>query len=184
MGPFLLTYVLAHYIYIYKIDDALKRRLVMAKAKSSNKLNALLTALIFILIGVLFVIYKGTILNWIMTALGIVLIVLGAIDLSKRRTVNGVVELVLGILLIVAGWAFVAVAMICMGAILIIKGVSDLLLSSKVKSVFGIIFSLLTIAIGVCLIVSYWVAIDWLFIAIGVVLIVDGVIAGISALAK
>ena len=44
------------------------------------------------------------------------------------------------------------------------------------KSRKHVIFAVLTLAVGVMLIVSKWALIDWFFIVMGVIFIVDGVL--------
>ena len=101
------------------------------KVKISNNTVA---AVLYVLVGVLFCIFKASMLNWLLTAAGIVFIVLGVLDILKKNLVNGIVEAVIGVVILVGGWAFVEVALIIFGALLVIKGVIDLMAAIKAKA--------------------------------------------------
>lgn len=132
-------------------------------------------AILYILVGVLFCIFRAGMLSWLLTAAGIVFIVMGVLDILKKNLVNGIVEAVIGVVILVGGWAFVNVALIIFGALLVIKGVLDLLAAIKAKAgIMTILAAAVTAVVGVLLIASKWVMVDWFFIVMGVILIVDG----------
>ena len=150
-----------------------KESFIMAKkVKISDNTVA---AVLYVLVGVLFCIFKASMLNWLLTAAGIVFIVLGVLDILNKNLVNCIVEAVLGVVILVGGWAFVEVALIIFGALLVIKGVIDLMAAIKAKAgIFTMIAAVITAVVGVLLIASKWVMLDWFFIVMGVILIVDG----------
>ena len=153
-----------------------KESFIMAKkVKISNNTVA---AVLYVLVGVLFCIFKKSMLNWLLTAAGIVFIVLGVLDILKKKhddLIKGIVEAVIGVVILVGGWAFVGVALIIFGAFLLIEGVIDLMAAIKAKAgIFTMIAAVITAVVGVLLIASKWVMLDWFFIVMGVILIVDG----------
>lgn len=145
-------------------------------AKSSNKVtNNMVYALLYVIVGILFIVFKTDMLKWLMTIIGVVFIALGVYDIIKKNLTNGIIEAAIGVVIIVGGWVFVEIVLIVFGALLIVKGALDLIsLLKGSKDVVSIIVAILTIALGVLLIVSKWVALDWMFIVIGVVFIVEG----------
>lgn len=145
-------------------------------AKSSSKAtNNMVYALLYVIVGILFIVFKSGMLNWLMTIIGVVFIALGVYDIIKKKITNGIIEAAIGVVVIVGGWVFVEIVLIVFGALLIVKGVTDLIsLFKGSKNVISIIVAILTIALGVLLIVSKWVALDWMFIVIGIVFIVEG----------
>ncbi len=145
-------------------------------AKSSSKVtNNMVYALLYVIVGILFIVFKSGMLNWLMTIIGVVFIALGVYDIIKKKITNGIIEAAIGVVVIVGGWVFVEIVLIVFGALLIVKGVTDLIsLFKGSKNVISIIVAILTIALGVLLIVSKWVALDWMFIVIGIVFIVEG----------
>lgn len=145
-------------------------------AKSSSKVtNNMVYALLYVIVGILFIVFKSGMLNWLMTIIGVVFIALGVYDIIKKKITNGIIEAVIGVVVIVGGWVFVEIVLIVFGALLIVKGATDLIsLFKGSKNVVSIIVAILTIALGVLLIVSKWVALDWMFIVIGIVFIVEG----------
>ena len=142
-------------------------------------------ALLYVIVGILFIVFKSGMLNWLMTIIGVVFIALGVYDIIKKNLTNGIIEAAIGVVIIVGGWVFVEIVLIVFGALLIVKGVTDLIsLFKGSKDVVSIIVALLTIALGVLLVVSKWVALDWMFIVIGVVFIVEGAFSLFPALKK
>ena len=98
----------------------------------------------------------------------------------KKNLVPGIIFVVVGILLILGGWLFLTIALIIFGVLLIVYGAKDLieLLQAKGKTpVFPVIVACLTIIAGILLVVSKWAFLDWFFIVIGALLIVDGILA-------
>lgn len=149
----------------------------MAKSKKHVS-NNVVYALLYILIGVLFIVFKSSMFNWLMTIVGVVFIALGVIDILHKNLTNGIIEAVIGIVIILGGWLFLEIVFIVFGALLIVKGATDLVKQFQGKrDVVKIIIAILTIALGILLIVSKWVVLEWFFIVIGVAFILDGAFA-------
>lgn len=148
-------------------------------ATSKKVTNGTVYALLYIILGVLFIVFKSGMLNWLMTIAGIVFIALGIYDIIKKNLNQGIIETVIGVVIIVGGWVFVELVLIVFGAMLIIKGVMDLIAAfrTKSKNVSRIICSIITLVVGILLILAKWVALDWFFIVLGVVFIIDGLFA-------
>ena len=151
----------------------------MAKKRNNN----LATAVAYIVIGVLFCLFKGTVLDWLMTAVGAIFLLQGIVDLIRKNVFSGLVSVVIGIVIIMGGWLFIEIVLLVLGVLLAVKGVLALLgaLGAKKKNLFSILFALLTVVVGVMLIVSKWAMMDTLFLVIGVLLIVDGAMSLIGA---
>lgn len=149
----------------------------MAKSKKHVS-NNVVYALLYILIGVLFIVFKSSMFDWLMTIVGVVFIALGVIDILHKNLTNGIIEAVIGIVIILGGWLFLEIVFIVFGALLIVKGAMDLVKQFQGKrDVVKIIIAILTIALGILLIVSKWVVLEWFFIVIGVAFILDGAFA-------
>ena len=161
------------------------------KKRKNNKSNDLLTAAALILIGLLFIIYKGGIISLAMSLIGITLIVLGIIDIIKKRAVSGVIKLVFAALVMLAGWLFITLALYVLGAFLLVAGVSQLVALSKVKLkkltlpvAMRYAQPIIYILIAICLFFNQGGAISWVFTVSGIFLIIDGIAALIGALDK
>jgi len=74
----------------------------MAK-KIDFKNSELLSSIILILVGVLLAIFRDNVLQWLMTAVGAVFIVLGVLDVVKKNWVNGAVSIIIGAAIVVLG---------------------------------------------------------------------------------
>ncbi len=147
----------------------------MADKKSRNILLAVLTAVAYIVIGILFIINKKTALDYIIWIAGIVFIVQGILDLIfGHNTVGGVFEIAIGAIILIIGAANIStVALIIFGVLIAANGVLSLIQGPKL--IFPMIMSILTIVVGVLLVIGTWAS-DWLFIIIGISLIIDGVL--------
>ena len=161
------------------------------KKRKSNKSNELLTAIALILIGGLFIIYKGEVISIAMSLIGITLVVLGIIDILRARVFSGVVKLVFAALVVLAGWLFVTLALYVLGAFLLIAGITQLIAISKLKikkltlpAVMHIAQPVIYILVAICLFFNQGGAISWVFILSGVLLILDGIAGIIGALDK
>ena len=146
---------------------------------ASKKFNTNLTsAIMYIVLGALFCIFRAGVLDWLMTIAGVLFIVFGIIDLVKGGTTSGIINIAIGAVILIGGWFFIEVVLIVFGILLAIKGTIALINALKAlnKSVFDIIFSALTLAVGIMLIVSKWALIDWFFVIMGVLFIIDGVL--------
>ena len=158
----------------------------MAKRKTKNKgNNALLTAALYLLVGLLFCIFKAGVLNWLFTIVGVLFVVQGVLSILAKDTVSGAISLVIGLVLLVGGWTIVEIILIVFGILMLVKGVLSLFTLLRGKpSAMQLLTAAGTILIGILLIVSRWVVFDWFFIVMGVFFIVDGVIALLGALKR
>lgn len=150
-----------------------------------------MTAIALILIGGLFIIYKGEVISIAMSLIGITLVVLGIIDILRARVFSGVVKLVFAALVVLAGWLFVTLALYVLGAFLLIAGITQLIAISKLKikkltlpAVMHIAQPVIYILVAICLFFNQGGAISWVFILSGVFLILDGIAGIIGALDK
>lgn len=134
-------------------------------------------AIAYILIGILFCILKSSVINWLLTIVGVVFIVMGIYDIVKNKTNSGVITLVIGLVIILGGWLFVEVVLIVFGVLLFVKGILELISALSTKlDIIQIVNSSVTTVIGVMLIISKWALLDWFFIVLGIIFIVDGIL--------
>ncbi len=145
----------------------------MAK-KSAN--SNLITALLYILIGLVFLIFGAEVLNWAMTIAGVLFIVFGALEIVKKNMIAGIISIVIGIVIILGGWLFLEIVLLVLGILIAIKGLIALInaIKAKKKSVFDILFATLTIIAGILL--AFGNAGDIIIKIGGVLLIVNGVL--------
>ena len=153
--------------------------------------NEILMASILIIVGALFMIFKGEIISIIMTILGIRMIVRGIFDLMRGYTMGGVINIVFGALILGAGWLFITLALYILAACLLIAGIGELsgLLKERVKKlnlavILRIAQPFIYILVAICLFFNQGGAISWVFTVAGLFLIVDGILGLIAALDK
>ncbi len=152
----------------------------MSNKPSLKSNNPLINAALYIVIGLLLCIFRASLLEWAMTAVGIVMIVLGVLKALQNELIEGVIMAAVGIVIILGGWLFVDIILLVLGIALAAKGVLDLIKALETKDIPPIVGSAITILVGVALVISKWALLDWLFIIIGVVLIVDGVLMALG----
>lgn len=153
----------------------------MAKLKRFDK--NMTNAVLYLLVGILFCIFRAGVLNWLLTVVGVLFIVQGVVSLLQKDIAGGVTGLVIGLLVILGGWLFIEIVMILFGVLVILKGVTSLLSALKrQKNTVPILMSGLTLFVGIMLIVSRWAMLDWFFIILGVIFIVNGLLALIGSL--
>ena len=153
--------------------------------------NEIVMASILVIVGALFMIFKGEIISIIMTILGIRMIVRGIFDLMRGYTMGGVVNIVFGALILVAGWLFITLALYILAACLLIAGIGELsgLLKKRVKKlnlavILRIAQPVIYILVAICLFFNQGGAISWVFTVSGLFLIVDGALGLVAALDK
>ena len=156
-----------------------------------NKPSQLVSALLTLALGILFVILRGQVVGIAILVLGIALIISAIIDFVKKNITAGVIKAVLGIVVLVLGGLLKDIALIILGIVLLLYGVLELVkrLTSKKKKknatwvrVLGLIEPVLCILVSLALIFRPGQALDIAILIGGIVLIVDGALALIAAL--
>ena len=143
----------------------------MAKKKNSNFVSALL----YILIGVLLIVFRGETLNWAMTIGGIFFLVSGVIDLLRKNYTGGAISLIIGLIILLGGWLFLEIVLLVLGILIAIKGLFALFdaLRGK-KSFLAAIFAIISIAVGVMIAIGN--VVDTILLVAGILMVVDGVL--------
>ena len=155
----------------------------MASKKSKQVASALIYALIYIIVGILFCIYKGAVAKWIVIAIGILLIAQGVLDMVNRRLIQGVLEAAVGVLAIVFAAAVAKYAIIVLGVILLLWAVLRLFDSTK-KSPLALLYIVGAIVLGVLMVVKPFHTVSWFFLLLGILLIIEGILCLIPASAR
>ena len=152
----------------------------MSKKIDSN----LFSAILYILIGVLLVVFRSQTISWAMTIAGVVFIVSGILEIVKKNYTGGAVSLVIGIAILVLGWIATTIVLLVLGILIALKGVVALIneLKKKQVTVLGVLFPALTVIVGLGL--AFGNALDIILVICGVILALDGVLGLIEATQK
>lgn len=151
-------------------------------AKKTN--NELFSSLLYIIIGVLLVIFRSQTIGWAMTAVGAIFIISGALDLLKKNWTGGAISLIIGIAILVLGWTAAKIVLLVLGILIAIKGIValiDVLKKSK-KNALEVVFPILSVVVGVML--AFGNALDIMIVIVGVLLAIDGVLGLVGTLKK
>lgn len=154
-----------------------------------NKKTNIISAAITIVIGLLLVILKGGVISAVLTVCGIAVLISALMDFIGKRMESGAVKAVIGVCILVFGWVFVELAFYILAAAIIIMGVTQIVNIRKYGP-HGVTFkdnafiygkSVLTVIAGACLLFNQGGAINGVFIATGILLIVEGIMELIAA---
>ena len=153
----------------------------MAKKKTNQEL---FSALLYILIGVLLVVFRSQTLGWAMTIAGVIFLVAGALDLLKKNWAGGAVSLIIGIAILVLGWVAAQIVLLVLGILIALKGIVALVeaLQKKKINALDVVFPVLTVVVGLML--AFGNGLDVMIIIVGVLLILDGVVGLINVAKK
>ena len=146
----------------------------------SNLSNNSFLGLLFIVLGIFFIMGAQSFMNILFTVVGAILIVLGATELFDKNWIVGVIEIVLGVVIIVCGNLIIEYLILILG-ILVLAYALYLLIMAIVKNakagaskiILSLIAPLLLITIGILLILQYC-GVAYLFIVIGAISLAVG----------
>ena len=157
-----------------------ERSIVLTKKTNSE----LFSSVLYIIIGLLLVIFRSQTLGWAMTIAGIIFVISGILDLVKKNWTGGAVSLIIGLVILILGWTAAQIVLLVLGILIAIKGVVALIdvLKKSDKNVLGILYPVLSIVVGLML--AFGNALDIMIVIVGVLLIIDGIIGLIGSLKK
>jgi uncharacterized membrane protein HdeD (DUF308 family) len=156
-----------------------------SRKMATKKTNAeLFSAVLYLVIGLLLVIFRTQTLGWAMTIAGVVFVVAGVLDVVKKNMVGGAVSLIIGIAILVLGWLAAQIVLLVLGILIAIKGVVALLdaLQKRKTTLLGVLFPVLTIIVGVML--AFGNGLDIMILIVGILLMVDGILGLLNAAKK
>ena len=141
--------------------------------------NRLLSSLLTIVIGIMFIILKSEVISIAMTVIGVSLILAGIIDLTKKKTTNAIIELIFGLMVIIFGWTLLNAALIILAVLILIYGIFQLFEVSKRKrkSFIHYLEPILSIVVAICLLFNKGGTINIIFTISGVILIIEGILS-------
>ena len=96
-----------------------------------KKSEKIISAVLIMVLGVMFIILKDKFIGLLMTVAGISLIVLGVADAIQSFVPPAVIKIVSGLLVIVCGWAVVEAVLYILAGVLLVFGI--LLLYDEIK---------------------------------------------------
>ena len=151
---------------------------------ATKKNSELFSALLYIVLGILLVIFRAQTLNWAMTIAGIFFIVSGVLDLVKKNYTGGAVSLIIGIAILVLGWIATTIVILVLGILIAIKGIVALIDAFKKsqKNALDFVFPVLTTVVGILL--AFGNALGTMVIIVGILLVVDGLVGLINSVKK
>ena len=151
----------------------------MAKKKTIQ--SYVLYAILLIALGILFLVGgAGTaknLLNIILTVGGVVLVVLGVLNLLAGLLPIGIAYLIFGVLLIAFAWTLAWIAFLAIGVLLLVNGIANLVkrrgwvVNNVIALVVGILVLLLAFGVNWA-----WSFVNIIFYVVGALMIVEGIL--------
>ena len=78
-----------------------------------GSLNSMISAVMYVVIGILFCTLRSGMLNIVMSLIGALLIVMGVINiLINKNNIAGILNIAIGLLVILGGWLFIKAALV------------------------------------------------------------------------
>ena len=150
--------------------------------KKSN--SELFSSILYVIIGILLVIFRSETLNWAMTIAGIVFLISGILDLVKKNWAGGAVSLIIGLAVLILGWAATQIVLLVLGILIAVKGIVAFInvLKKGADNVLEVIYPIISVVVGLML--AFGNGLDVMIIIVGVLLAVDGVIGLVGSLKK
>ena len=144
----------------------------------------LFSSILYILVGLLLIIFRSQTIGWAMTIAGIVFVVSGILELVKKNWTGGAVSLIIGIAIIVLGWLAATIVLLVLGILIAVKGIVALIDAFKKsnKNALDLVFPVLTTVVG--LLLAFGNGVDIMILIVGILLAIDGVIGLIGAMKK
>ncbi len=151
-------------------------------AKKTN--SELFSSLLYIIVGVLLIIFRSQTLGWAMTIAGAIFVISGVLDMFKKNFTGGAVSLIIGIAILVLGWLATAIVLLVLGIMIAIKGIVALLdvFKKSNKNALDFVFPVLTVVVGAML--AFGNGLNVMIVIVGVLLAIDGVIGLTASLKK
>lgn len=151
------------------------------------KTSYLVSAVVKLALGILFVVLKAEVVGICITLLGVALLVMGIMDLVHNDIPGGIVKIVLAAAVTLIGWLLLEVALIVLGVVILVNSVLDIIkiivtaVQNKGMNILSVVLGLIEPALAliaaIFLITSRGTAIEWTVIVAGVVLIINGIIS-------
>ena len=180
------------YSYMFPLRKNNRRKLTLGsknKERSFSKMKKITnseqtTSILYIIIGVLLIIFRSETLGWAMTIAGAFFVISGVLDVLKKNYTGGGISLFIGIAILILGWIVAGIVLLVLGILIAIKGAVALLevLKSKKPEIMDILFPACTVLAGIML--AFGNGFDILIVITGVLLAIDGAVGLLGSMKK
>jgi len=159
------------------------------KAQRQNKL---VSAILTLALGILIMYMKQGVVSIAMTVIAIALVVYAVLDILNKKLTLAIIKVLAAVAIGVLGWTLVEIAMYIIGALALVYGVLQLVSfftsgGFKNRNILVVIFALIepvvSVVAGVGLLLSQASTLGWIFTVVGILLIVDAVLALVQCIA-
>ncbi len=132
-----------------------------------------------IVLGVLFVVKRSGVIHTALMLIAAILLLSAIFDFIKKQTGSGVTKAVIALCVVVFGWLFVELALYLIAALLLLYGIAQLIqtVRQKPKGYLPYAVPVFSLIAGCCLLFNQGGTVDWIFVVVGIVLIVEGVLS-------
>lgn len=140
------------------------------------------SALLYIVVGVLLVVFRSDMLELALKIVGIVFAVAGILDLIRKNWISGAVSVVIGVVVVLFAAFLIDFVMLVIGILIVIKGIVSLLGACvcKSKDILAYVFPVLTVISGCVL--AFADGENVVLLIGGIILIVNGALGLVESL--
>ncbi|MEG2541430.1 MAG: DUF308 domain-containing protein [Clostridia bacterium] len=150
--------------------------------------SQIVTAVAFIVIGIMFCAFRSGMLSILLTVVGVVAIAMGIFDTVKKQYAKGITEVVVGIIIIACSWTVVEITLLLLGVAFIGFGIYMLVKNAPAMSeekginkIMVILNPILVLIFGILLFAARWAIGDAICIVLGVIAIINGILMLVRA---
>lgn len=146
--------------------------------------NNVLSGLIMIVIGLLLCIFRVKLIETAIVTFGVLLIILGILELVKDKSSNGIVKIVIGAIMIFFSLLLWEIAVLIIGLLIVLVGLFKLKNAIAVQKytdkiinkILTILPSAFTIIVGILLVLCKWFLANTLCLILGIFILINGVL--------
>ena len=110
-----------------------------------NKNEGIVSSIIYIALGLMLIIMKGSVISLAITILGVAVLISAIMDLVNKLTNIGIVKAVIGVCILAFGWMFIDLALYILAASIIVMGLLNISNIHKFSLLGRLLYDLLHI---------------------------------------
>lgn len=147
------------------------------------KLNKQITAIIAIVVGLMFIAMKGEVISIALSVLGAGFLIMGIMSIAKKEQQKGVLGIIAGAAVLIFGWLFVNVALTVVAVLMILFCGMNLVGNLKndgypmstVQTIKVYSKPIMGLVAGICLLFNQGGTVAWVFVLAGILFVLEGI---------
>ncbi len=146
--------------------------------------NKVITAILAIVVGILFIVMKSSLLKIAIALLGLALFIMGIKYLVGQKFAYGAGLLAAGLITAFCGWQFTSLALYVIAILMIVYCIMNFIMTwqnrwsfiTLSQRIHAFLKPVIGIFAGTCLLFNQGGAVSWVFVVAGIVFVIEGVL--------